>query len=245
MKKQLFMLVLLLSISSVAKAQKQINETFDANNIDNIDLFFTYPELVKIRVWDNEEVNIKGVVDIHNGEFDDDFKLSSKVSGNRLTIESEIKDVNKYKGFTISSNDDDDNGNTITISKRGMTVSSGKKGYYSNGINISIVLEVTVPRSMALLIDAKYGLVEVLESPKHLDVEAMYGGIDVTINENNPIAFEAETQWGQIYSNLKSKIEMNDDLGIGKWIRAHASIKEGDQRLNFKSQYGNVYLRSN
>uniref|UniRef100_UPI0040472C9C hypothetical protein n=1 Tax=Roseivirga sp. TaxID=1964215 RepID=UPI0040472C9C len=244
MKKQLITLLVLLSISSTAQAQKQINETFDAKNIDQINLFFTYPELVKIRVWDKEEVNIKGVVDIHNGQQDDDFKLSSKTSGTRLTIESNINDINKYRSFTVSSNDDD-SGNTITISKKGMTVSSGKRGYYSNGINISIVLEVTVPRSMALLIDAKYGLVEVLESPKHLDVEAKYGGIDVTINENNPLTFEAETQWGQIYSNLKSRIEMNGDLGIGKWMRAHVSIKEGDQRLNFKSQYGNVYLRSN
>lgn len=245
MKKQLIMLLVLLSLSSIAQAQTQINETFDAKNIDQIDLFFTYPELVKIRVWDKEEVNIKGVVDIHNGQHNDDFKLSTKTSGNRLTIESEIQDINKYKSFTVSSNDDDDSGNTIILSKKGMTVSSGKKGYYSNGINISIVLEVTVPRSMAVMIDAKYGLVEVLESPKNMEVEAMYGGIDVTINENNPIAFKAETQWGQIYSDLKSKIDMNGDFGMGKWIKATASIKSGDQRLNLKSQYGNVYLRAN
>ncbi|MFT6827730.1 MAG: hypothetical protein ACI9Z3_000818 [Roseivirga sp.] len=243
MKKQLIVLLMLLSIASIGQAQTQINETFDAKNIDQIDLFFTYPELVKIKVWDKEEVNIKGIVDIHNGEHDDDFKLSSKTNGNRLSIESAIKNIGKYRSFNVYS--DDDKENTIVISKKGMTVSSGKKGYYSSGVNVSIVLEVTVPRSMTVMIDAKYGLVEVLESPKSMDIEARYGGIDVVINESDPIAFKAETQWGQIYSDLKSNIYMNGDPGMGKWIKPSASIKSGDQRLNLKSQYGNVYLRSN
>lgn len=232
--------------SVCAFAQKQINQTFDASAVKNIDLFFKYPELVKIKVWDKNEVNIKGHVEIHNGEFDDDFELSSQVSGGKLMIESNIKNIDNYKNYQVYTDKDEDGENrSVTISKNGTTISTGKSGRYTNGINISIVLEVTVPRSMAVMLDARYGLVEVLQSTNHLDVEARYGGVDVKVDETESLDLEASTQWGQIFSNLETKVEIGGDDGLGKWMKAHASIKDGSQRLKIESQYGHVYLRKN
>ena len=215
--------------SVCAFAQKQIDQTFDASAVKNIDLFFKYPELVKIKVWDKNEVSIKGQVEIHNGEFDDDFELSSKVSGGKLMIESNIKNIDNYKNYQVyTDKDEDGESRAITISKNGTTITTGKSGRYTNGINISIVLEVTVPRNMAVVLDARYGLVEVLQ-----------------VDETESLDLEASTQWGQIFSNLETKVEIGGDDGLGKWMKAHASIKDGSQRLKVESQYGHVYLRKN
>ncbi|WP_157716308.1 hypothetical protein [Roseivirga echinicomitans] len=246
MKKPILILIMLMLFSVCAFAQKQIDQTFDASSVKNIDLFFKYPELVKIKVWDKNEVNIKGQVEIHNGEFDDDFELSSKVSGGKLMIESNIKNIDNYKSYQVyTDKDEDGESRSVTISKNGTTISTGKSGRYTNGINISIVLEVTVPRSMAVVLDARYGLVEVLQSPKQLDVEARYGGVDVQVDETESLDLEARTQWGQIFSNLETKVKIDEDEGLGKWMKAHASIKSGGQRLKVESQYGHVYLRKN
>ncbi|WP_339696777.1 hypothetical protein [uncultured Roseivirga sp.] len=246
MKKPILILIMLMLFSVCAFAQKQIDQTFDASAVKNIDLFFKYPELVKIKVWDKNEVSIKGQVEIHNGEFDDDFELSSKVSGGKLMIESNIKNIDNYKNYQVyTDKDEDGESRAITISKNGTTITTGKSGRYTNGINISIVLEVTVPRNMAVVLDARYGLVEVLQSPKQLDVEARYGGVDVQVDETESLDLEASTQWGQIFSNLETKVEIGGDDGLGKWMKAHASIKDGSQRLKVESQYGHVYLRKN
>lgn len=244
MKKLLLTLLILTVTVTAGIAQKAIDQSFKAEGIKDLNLEFKYPELVKIKVWDKDEVSIKGVVEIQNGDSNDDFSISSTSSNGTLTIESELKNIDRHKSVSIYSTEDSD-GETITLSKDGKNINIGKNGTYSNGIQISIVLEVTVPRGMNVTVNAIYGLVEIIQNPKSINVVARYGGIDLSINEKSAFDLEASTQWGQIFSNLSTEFDFEGTDNKGKWIKATASLSNGGHKMKLASQYGNVYLRKN
>jgi hypothetical protein len=250
MKTTVNTLVLLVLISTSAWSQTKISETFDVKSFEQLDLFFEYPELVRLQVWDSRQVKIEGTVEINRGEFDEDFEIKTSAANGRFTIESNIKDLKKKEGkYSVNTysddDDDDDDGRSVTVSRSGTTINVGsrKSATYSNGIEIAIELVVTVPRDMKVLLEARYGLVEIIQSPKDLEVDARYGGVDVTVSESASLAFDASTQWGQIFSNLDVPFDIGGEDRTGKWMKARASINKGDGRLSIESQYGNVYVR--
>lgn len=252
MKRIILSLLVLVCIVGTSWSQTSISETFDVKDFDELDLAFEYPEIVRIKVWDQPQVKIEGTVDIQDGEFDEDFELRTRKVGNRFGIESKINNLSKHKRMVVWSDnddddDDDDGGRTVVTSDKGVNIytGSGKSSRFRNGLFISIELEVTIPKDMLVTLDARYGIVEVLESPKSLTVDARYGGVDVMISESQSVELDAKTQWGQIFSNLDIPLEVGGNDMIGKWMKAHAALKRGDNRLSVESQYGNVYLRKN
>ena len=245
MKKLLYSLALVAFVST-AYGQTAIDETFDLKGIEALDLVFEYPELVKIKVWDKDEVRVTGSVDINAGQDDEDFELRANKNDGTLTIRSKIKNLGKHKRTVIYSDDDDDDddeNHNITITKNGTSVRYGSRNRYSRGTNVSIVLEVTIPRQMEVMLDARYGMVEIVNSPEDMEVDATYGGVDITVDENASVDIAARTQWGQIYSNLKIPMKVGGNDMPGQWMKASASLKSGKNRLQVESQYGNVYLR--
>lgn len=247
MKKILLSIALVVMCTTNSLGQTRINETYDVKSADGLNLIFDYPELVQVKVWDGKEVKIEGTVNIQDGEFDENFEIKASTENNRFTIESTIKDLKKMKGDYARHIYDDEENTSVTISDKGTTINTGsrKKGTYKNGVYVSIELVVTVPRNMNVTLNARYGMVEVLESPETLEVDARYGGVDVVINESQLLEFDASTQWGQIFSNLEIPFKMDGNDSGGRWMKARASLKKGDKRLSVKSQYGNVYLRKN
>lgn len=248
MKRSIIIILLFAVVVLTANAQKKISETFNASSVQNIDLFFEYPQIVKIQVWDGDQVKIEGSIEIHTGEFNDDFKLNSQTKGNTLSIRSKIENMDRYRNFTVYHDDDDDDNKgekkSVTVSNNGTTINIGKgKNRNYNGFNIDIELVVTVPKNMVVNLEARYGLVEVLSSPQQMEVEAKYGGVDVSIGETGQLELEASTQWGQIYSNLQSSIKIDGDDAVGKWMKARLQSQNAKQMLRVESQYGNVYLR--
>ncbi|GAB5524193.1 MAG: hypothetical protein Roseis2KO_20650 [Roseivirga sp.] len=246
MKKILLSIALVVLGTANTLGQTRINKIYDTKSTDELNLIFKYPELVQIRVWDGKEVKIEGMVNIQDGEFDDNFEIKSSTNGDRFTIESTIKNLENMEG-DYSRQVYDDDSTSVTISDKGTRVNLGfrNKRTYKNGVYVSIELVVTVPQDMKVTLDARYGLVEVLESPEILEVDARYGGVDVVINESQLLEFDASTQWGQIFSNLEVPVETDGNDRMGKWMKASASLKKGEKRLSVESQYGNVYLRKN
>ena len=71
---------------------------------------------------------------------------------------------------------------------------------------------------------------------------ATYGGVDAALQERSTGELVAETNFGQIYSNLDVKFS-NDNMQE-KDFHTYVSAKPGNGlRFSFESKYGNVYLR--
>ena len=112
----------------------------------------------------------------------------------------------------------------------------------SNGIDMDIQIEIKVPRNIETRIESVYGMVEVKDFAGPLTVDATYGGVDAALLEKSTGELIAETNYGQIYTNLD--IKFGGEQSRIENFHTYVSAKPGSgPRYDFESKYGNVYLR--
>lgn len=234
--------VILISLFTGAlAAQTPINKTYPVTSAQRISLRFDYPELVKISTWDRNEISITGSVSINGGENDDAFELLQSTSGNMIYIENKIRNLKELPHRITVTN----NGEKITFKTKAdyqkYCEENGRNfNQRSEGVDMNILLEVKVPRNIEAKLESVYGIVEVKNYTGPLTVEATYGGVDVTVQEKTLGELRAETNYGQIYSNLDLKFSGSEF----KDFHTQVFAKPGSgPRYSFESKYGNVYLR--
>jgi hypothetical protein len=224
-------------------AQTQVNKSIPVQSGQTITMHFDYPELIRVSTWDKNEISIQGEVSINGGENDDAFVLENSVAGNIIKIKSEIRDIKNLP-------------QRITMHRDGQKIMFRDKaelkkyqdehgGGYNNmswGPDIDILLEIKVPRNMETNIKAVYGMVEVKNFTGPLTVEATYGGVDVALTERSVGELFAETNYGQIYSNLDTKFGGQQVKNQDFYLSVTAKPGTGP-RYALESKYGNVYLR--
>ncbi len=236
-------LIAMCCFGKAAVAQTPVNKTFPVQTGQTIRFHFDYPELVKVSTWDKNEISIEGTVSINASENDEAFQLSSSIMGNTLVIESEIVNLKNLP-------------RRITVMRDGKKMSFKNKSalrdfdpgnhnnykFYSEGVDIDIVLEIKVPKEVATKVESVYGIVEVKEFSGPLIVDATYGGIDASLSESKTGELKAETNYGQIYSNLDHRFSGGEEEDFHTLISAQLG---NGPNYRFESKYGNVYLRKN
>jgi hypothetical protein len=242
MKNILFIIVGLI-IPVKEYAQTAINKSIAVKPGQNIVMHFDYPELVRVSTWDKNEVSIQGTVSINNGENDNAFTLDLSVSGNTVNIRSQIADMkNLPRFYTIK-----DGTQTITfknkeeLDKYKQQTGKSKFDMMSNGVDIEIVLEIKVPRNTDTRVESVYGTVEIKEFTGPLSVTSTYGAVDAALVEKATGELVAETNYGEIFTNLEAKFGCMDK---DEHFHTYVSAKPGNgPRYSFESKYGNVYIR--
>ena len=121
-------------------------------------------------------------------------------------------------------------------------INSDDDANYRNGVEIDIVVEVFVPENLDLKVFAKFGMVEINSIPNSIEVDAQFGGMDLTVNTNELKELDASTAWGQIYTDLDADFDMKGGEGLGKDMIARLSSR-GRKRVFLGTKFGNVYLR--
>lgn len=243
MKARIILLILVFATPLKDYAQTQVNRSIPVQVGQSIQMHFDYPKLIRVTTWEKNEVSIVGDVSINGGENDDAFILENSLNGNVLRIRSTIKDIKHLP-------------QRITITRDGQKIMFPDKesfnkykaehggGYNSMswGPNIEIELEVKVPRNTDTHITSVYGMVEVKDFTGPLAVEATYGGVDAALVERSVGELTAETNYGQIYSNLD--IKFGSEQVRSKDFYTSVTARPGSgPKYNFESTYGNVYLR--
>ena len=93
---------------------------------------------------------------------------------------------------------------------------------------------------MITKVQSVYGMVEVKNFQGPIEVISTYGGVDAALNINTTGELIAETNYGQIYSNLDVKFSGGEEKNFHTIVMA----KPGSgPKQSFESKYGNVYLR--
>lgn len=243
MKVNIIILILALAIPAKHYAQTALNRTVAVRGGQTIDMHFDYPELVRVSTWDGNEISIQGQVNINAGENDDAFILENDVQGNVIRIRGEIQGIKDLP-------------QRITVMREGQKMMFRDKaawekyqaehgrGYNSVswGPDIDITLEIKVPRNIATRVTSVYGMVEVVNFSGPLTVEATYGGVDASLVERSVGEIKAETNFGEIYSNLDARFE--GDKVTSRDFYTFVSARPGQgPPYSFESKYGNVYLR--
>jgi DUF4097 and DUF4098 domain-containing protein YvlB len=224
-------------------AQTQLNKSIPVQAGQTITMHFDYPELIQVSTWDKNEISIQGEVSINGGENDDAFILENTISGKVVQINSEIRNMKNLP-------------QRITLMRDGQKIMFRDKtelrkyqeehgrGYnnMSWGPDIDIHLEIKVPRNVETKINSVYGMVEIKSFSGPLTVDATYGGVDAALTERSVGELTAETNYGQIYSNLD--IKFGGELMKSQDFYTFVSAKPGNgPKYSFESKYGNVYLR--
>ena len=229
--------------SSIAFAQTQINKSIPVSTGQNVFIHFDYPELVRVSTWDKNEVSIQGTVSINNGESDDAFELLTSSSGNTVSIRNEIKNLKGLpQRYTIV-----DGAQKITFKdrvelKKYQEQNGRQFDVMSCGVDMEIVLDIKVPRNVKTKVESVYGMVEIKDFSGPLDVEATYGGVDAALTEKATGMITAETNYGEIYTNLDAKF--GSEGKAVKHFHTNVSAKPGSgPEYSFESKYGNVYIR--
>jgi hypothetical protein len=243
MKLKLAILIITLIAPATEYAQTQLNKTIPVKPGQKVKMHFDYPELVRVSTWNKNEISVQGTISINNGENDDAFVFESTVNGNMININSFIKDIKKLP-------------QRITIVRDGQKIMFRDKAEFKKyqqehgsgyntmswGADIEIELEIKVPQNMETHVESVYGMVEVKDFSGPLIVESTYGGVDASVQERTAGEIIAETNYGEIFTNLDVKFagtaSQNQDF------HTYVSAKPGTgPRYSFESKYGNVYIR--
>lgn len=225
-----------------ASAQTAIDKTIPVTKGQNIRIKFDYPSPVKISTWDRNEISIKGTVSINNGEHDDAFKLDVRTSSNTIMIRNEIENMDQIP-HRITIRD----GDTKIVFRnksefRKYQEEHGQANNVNMGIDLDIEIEIMVPKNIQTDVECVYGIVEIKEFVGPLSVQATYGGVDVALDEKNVGELVAETNYGNIYSNLDLNVNGDNAREEDFHTLVRATPGKGPS-YRFESPYGNVYLR--
>ncbi|MFY0593083.1 hypothetical protein [Roseivirga sp.] len=244
--KRSILTTLLMLIVLIGQAQEKKTQSYQLKGANKISLQFEYPQIIKIKTWDKNEVQIISYLDINNGKDNENFVLKERSKGSKFSIVSELKGLDRYDNVHMVGRDrDSDDDDNITITRNGRTITSDKKGIRTRGVEVLIELEVYVPKNIPLEIEAKFGLVEVINSPDELEIMAKFGGADVSIKEDDLSYLSATTSWGRVFSNLNKKFKFKGDDMIGKEMRAEISESNRGSSIKVETEFGNVFLRKN
>jgi hypothetical protein len=225
-------------------AQTQVNKSIAVSPGQSVLIHFDYPELIRVSTWDKNEVSIQGSVSINNGENDDAFELFTTSSGNTISVRNEIKNLKGLpQRYTIV-----DGAQKMTFKNRAelkkYQEQNGRQfDVMSCGVDMEIILDIKVPRNVKTKVESVYGMVEIKDFAGPLDVEATYGGVDASLAERATGTITAQTNYGEIYTNLDAKFGSEAAMH-DKNFHTNVSAKPGSgPEYSFESKYGNVYIR--
>ncbi|HEX8041928.1 MAG TPA: hypothetical protein VF490_22435 [Chryseosolibacter sp.] len=243
MSTKIMFLIVALALPAKEYAQTNVNRSIPVQKGQTVVMEFDYPELIRVSTWDKGEIGITGSVAINGGENDDAFTLESATEGGVVKVKAGIRDIKNLP-------------HRITIMRDGQKIMFRNReefkkyqaehghGYssMSSGPDIDILLEIKVPRNMETQITSVYGMVEIRDFSGPLTVTATYGGVDASLAERSVGELTAETNFGQIYTNLD--VKFSGERVKSSDFYTFVSAKPGNgPRYNFESKYGNVYLR--
>lgn len=237
------MILAAMAVAHLHHAQTKLNKSIPYQKGKVVSMHFDYPEMIRVSSHDGNEVLIQGTVSINGGENDDAFELDIDDSGNSIAIKGYIKDLNDLPQRITIIHD----GQKIMFRDKAELKkyqAEHGKGYsqMNFGPELDIILEIKVPRNAETRVESVYGFVEIKNYSGPLTALSTYGGVDVAVNEKSIGEINAETNYGEIFTNLDTKF--GGDKLSNRDFHTYVTAKPGSgPRYNLESKYGNVYIR--
>ena len=213
---------------------------------------FPYAELINIRGWDGNTIELSAEVLINMGKNDDAYQFSLTDTNGGKEINGDIKDYDKLpeviqikKGGQVFYFDTDD-WNSPQIKK--FYEEEGREGisWSSHGVARAIKVEIKVPRNLGSLeVTSKFGLIDIENLNIPVKATSKHGGVDMAISSSNTNEFELDSKWGTIYTNLDLDFKtMKGFEDSNDWSHVECSINGGvGPKIELISQHANIYLR--
>lgn len=240
-----YMLLMCLYVNTITFGQTEIRESFPLQGARSIELNFKWPQVVRLSTGEGNDISIKGKVLINNGRFDENFKIVFSRTEDKLEVSSEIRDLENLPDMILVRRDGLSHylDETDWDSQKLRVFVNDERGYneyVTRGVIKEIELEIIVPKGPEVVINSKYGLIEITDFENDLEANSKYGGIDMAFNKERRL--NAKTRHGEIYSDLPYDLKVNDrEPGEDKWTVVDYDGKAGSAYL--ESKYANIFLR--
>jgi hypothetical protein len=225
----------------IAMSQTRLTKSYPVAAGQKIKLNFDYPKVIHISSWDKKEVLVEATVKINDLENNNAFTLQQNLSDGVLAISNQIdmKQIPEtyyvsLAGIKTRFSSKKDMESFINENKDRQDLSS----YMQRDIQVTI--DIKVPSDVITDLHAVYGLVELDHMNSAISVEATYGGIDASLNEEQIGQIKLTNRYGNIFSNLNLKPSKVNEQNY--YTSITASPGKGPS-YDISSSYGNIYLR--
>lgn len=264
--KTLFLYVCCL-ISVSLSAQTTVNKSYPVTAGQAVSFSFDRPKSIHISTWDRNEVSVKAVVSINQGDNDTAFELVNETENGRLIIRNNIKNLNSLpKVYTVMR---DGNKTTFRSKEDYQTyVSQNRSGYQwtSEGVDIDVSIEINVPANSPLDVYSLFGSVAMENVTGPVSIKTTHGGIDVKMNQNpkGPVSLisvhghvdvsmspaanvnlKMSTTHGEILASPDFRIDMDKTMSqmVNYSNKINGKLNAGGADITLSSTHNKIYLR--
>ena len=247
MKRIVYLLIAAHAIYN-ANCQTVTEKSFPVTVGQKVKMIFKYPELIRVETWDKNEISIKATVSINYGADDSAFEI--EVRGDEiLQINSIVKDHDflprkiliKYEGEEYFFNSPDVH--APEVQKFLTEIGYGSYDYMQRGVIKEITLDIMVPTTVLLEIEAKFGMIEIVGFTNEMSIHSKFGGIDASVSMESDVIIHVKTKFGDAYSNLDIPFTGDHDFRPGRWTTLEGRLNGTINTQLLKSDFGNIYIR--
>jgi len=234
---------LLIALSTTcALSQTKITRTYPVKSGQKIELKFDYPKVIHITSWDKKEIEITASVNINDGANNEAFTLVQNTSDGTVSISNKMDLDQIPESYYIVAN----GVKTRFNNKKDMdnykvqNFDTGSISYYSEK-GIEVTLDIKVPANMITNVKSTYGMIQLADMDGPVTAEAIYGGIDASLNQNKIGQIKLTNRFGKIFSDLKLKPTEQKEENF--YTSITASPGKGPS-YDISASYGNIYIRN-
>ena len=217
----LFIGVLCLNLS----AQKVVELSESLVGIEKTKLEFEFADSISIQEWNKNEIYIKAIVNINNNADNENFVFNSEKFSDRLTIESEIRNLED-----------------LGVDKKVKDLETGEIIEINCHIKLDIYFEVFLPKSMDISLETISGDIKVLGLIGNQKLNTISGNIDYSLLEKLKADIELSTISGEMYTDFDFVIDDKGYYHYGHMNFTH-KLNGGGSDISLETISGNIYLR--
>jgi hypothetical protein len=241
MKVNSLIFLCLMAVTTLDSQPKILDKRIDIKKGQTLYLDFSYTTSVNLATWENPYIHITGSYIVNEGENNEAFKLEVEETLENVTISQYIANLEELpKVYTIK------NGMEEFKFKNKMDLEDYQKNnpgawtsQYST-TNITVILEIKVPKDTRTEILNKYGIIEIPLFAGPLSASSKYGGIDIHIPNKTIGNIDAIAKFGEIYTDLDWPVNKGKDENFKTKISGNFGL---GYDYNLSSEFGNLYLR--
>lgn len=236
----LILFILLAPVWTIA--QTKISKTYPLGNIRRIELNFDYPKLIHVSSWDKKEIAVTATVNINNGKNNSAFTLTENSTAGKIMIGNTLDMAQVPETYYLTVNGLKTRFDSKKDFENYKNDHSGLLSTTSSYIqkDIDITIEVKIPSHISTDVISTYGTVELANYDGPIRIDAKYGGIDATLQEDKIGLITLTDHYGKIYSNLKLKPTKQTEENFFTSIAASPG---SGPTYDINAYYGNIYLR--
>ncbi len=229
--KRIYLLLMLLLPALGLQAQKIIEERWQLPADKALNLKLDHAEDIELKGWDKPEVQIKAVVEINGGRYNDALSLKTSETGGSLSISSEL---DKSQIGETSTADCDENQSSWQLDD------DNKKRLI---LCLNIRYEVWVPRKATVKLETISGNVTAANLQGALDLHSISGFIDISIPEATAADLLLKSVTGELYTDLDMKIMNEKEEFPIVGYEMQGQLGGGGTKMKLETISSDIYVR--